>query len=205
MSEVQTKKPAPKLLQGALWGVAVIGVAAVLYVIGASSIKPKTDLDISDLREGALAKLVVPKVAREAPTDTFADEAGKPVHVADFAGNVVVMNLWATWCAPCKKEMPTLAKLAAAYQAQPVKVLAVSVDKDDDLDLARADMAANPPLKLYRDPGYKLAFGLIPKAQGFPTTVIFDRHGLERARLSGDADWNSPQARELIERLLREK
>jgi hypothetical protein len=85
-----------------------------------------------------------------------------------------------------------------------VKVVAISVDRDDDLNLAQAMMAAAPPLSLYRDPGYRMAFALQPRAEGFPTTVIFDRKGRERARLSGGADWSSPQARELVERLIRE-
>ena len=209
MSEVQAKKPRPDLLKWAIRGVALIGVAAVLYVIGASAFKSSTGkdglTDLSDLRRASLAKLDVPKEPRAIPTVGFTDADGKALTIADFKGEVVVLNLWATWCAPCKKEMPTLAALQAAYATQPVKVLAVSVDRDDDLNVAKADIAAVPPLKLYRDPGYKLAFGLTPRAEGFPTTLIFDKQGRERARLSGEADWNSPEARELVERLIREK
>jgi hypothetical protein len=100
--------------------------------------------------------------------------------------------------------MPTLAALQAAYQTQPLVVAPVSVDRDEDLNLAVAFIGRNSPLKLYRDPGYKLAFGLEPRAAGFPTTIIYDKTGVERARLSGDADWNGKEARELIERLLAE-
>ena len=184
--------------------VALIGAAAVLYVIGSASFKPKQAADLSDLKRGSLVKLVIPTAPTPAPETPFTDEAGKTVRLSDFKGQVVVMNLWATWCAPCKEEMPTLARLQAAYAVQPVRVVAISVDRESDLNLAQADIAANPPLKLYRDPGYKVAFGLQPRAQGFPTTVIFDRKGIERARLSGAADWSSPEARALVERLLRE-
>lgn len=205
MSEVQTGERRPGLLRWAIVVAALIGAAAVLYVIGAASFKPKQASDLSDLRRGALVKLVVPKSPVPAPDIPFTDAAGKPVRLSDFKGQVVVLNLWATWCAPCKTEMPTLAKLQAAYATQPVQVVALSVDRDDDLDLARQELAATPPLKLYRDPGYKVAFGLNPRAQGFPTTVIIDRKGFERARLSGAADWSSPEARELVERLLRDR
>ncbi|WP_269716597.1 TlpA family protein disulfide reductase [Caulobacter sp. NIBR2454] len=209
MSEVQAEKPRPDLLKWAIRGVALIGVAAVLYVIGASAFKSPAGedglADLSDLRRASLAKLDVPAEPRAMPTVGFTDADGKALTLADFKGEVVVLNLWATWCAPCKKEMPTLAGLQAAYATQPVKVLAVSVDRDDDLNIAKADIAAVPPLKLYRDPGYKLAFGLTPRAEGFPTTLIFDKQGRERARLAGEADWNSPEARELVERLIREK
>jgi thiol-disulfide isomerase/thioredoxin len=204
MSEVQPGERRPDLLRWAIVVAALIGAAAVLYVIGSASFKPKQAADLSDLRRGTLAKLVIPKTPTPAPDVAFADETGKAVRLSDFKGQVVVMNLWASWCPPCKTEMPTLARLQAAYAVQPVKVVAITVDKDADLNLARADIAANAPLKLYRDPGYKVAFALQPRAQGFPTTVIYDRKGVERARLSGAADWASPEARALVERLLSE-
>lgn len=203
MSEVQAAKRRPDLVRWALGVAVLIGAAAVLYVIGAASFKPKAQADLSDLRTGALEKLVVAKTPTPAPGVTFTDAGGKSLTLADFKGQVVVMNLWASWCAPCKEEMPTLARLQGAYAVQPVKVVAISVDRDEDLNLAQAMIAANPPLTLYRDPGYRMAFSLQPRAEGFPTTVIFDREGRERARLSGGADWSSPQARELVERLLR--
>jgi len=204
MNEVQPAKSRPDLLKWALLAVALIGAAAVLYVIASASFKPKEAADLRDLRRGELAKLDVPTTPRAAPDQTFLDPDGKTVSLADFKGQVVVVNMWASWCAPCKIEMPTLAALQAAYQTQPVKVLTISVDRDDDLNLARRDIARNPPLKLYRDPGYKLAFAFNPRAQGFPTTIVYDRKGQERARLSGDADWSSKEARELVERLLKE-
>ncbi len=204
MSEVQPAKPGPDLLKWAIRGLALIGAAAVLYVIVASSFKPKESADLRDLRRGELAKLEVPIPARAAPAQTFLDPDGKTVSVADFKGKVLVVNLWATWCGPCKIEMPTLAALQAAYQTQPLVVAPVSVDREEDLNLAVAFIGRNSPLKLYRDPGYKLAFGLEPRAAGFPTTIIYDKTGVERARLAGDADWNGKEARELIERLLAE-
>lgn len=204
MSEVQPGKKTPDLLRWAIVCFAVVGVAAVLYVIASASFKPKESAGLNDLRTGELAKLDVPAEPRPAPTVAFQDADGKALTIADFKGKVTVVNLWATWCAPCKIEMPTLAALQAAYQTQPVAVVPVSVDKDVDLNLAQAFIAKNPPLKLYRDPGYVLAFGLEPKAAGFPTTIVYDKQGRERARLSGDADWNGKEARALIERLLAE-
>lgn len=204
MSEVQPEKPSPDLLKWAIRGAAVLGVAAVLYVIVSASIKPKSDADLRQYAKGELVKLVVPSAPTPAPATTFTDADGKAMTLADFKGQVVVVNLWATWCAPCRLEMPTLAKLQAAYLTQPVQVVAISVDRDADLNLARADIARNAPLKLYRDPGYKFAFGMKPPAQGFPTTVIYDKQGRERARLSGGADWNGKEARALIEALIRE-
>ena len=204
MSEVQPAKPGPDLLKWAIRGAALIGVAAVLYVIVSASIKPKSDADLRQFARGELVKLVVPAAPTAMPTAGFTDADGKAMTLADFKGRIVVVNLWATWCAPCRLEMPTLAKLQAAYQTQPVQVVAISVDRDADLNLAKADIAKNAPLKLYRDPGYKFAFAIEPKAAGFPTTIIYDRQGRERARLSGGADWNGKESRALIEALLKE-
>ncbi len=205
MSEVQAAKARPDLLRWAILCAAIVGVAAVLYVIGAASIKPKDRASLADLRRGALVKLEAPKTPLPAPTTPFKDAAGKDVTLADFKGEVVVLNLWATWCAPCVTEMPTLAKLQAVYATQPVRVVALSVDREGDADLAASFIARHGPLKLYRDPSYKVPFSMQPRAQGFPTTVVYDRKGMERARLSGDADWSSPEARELVERLLAER
>ncbi|MBO9708464.1 MAG: TlpA family protein disulfide reductase [Caulobacter sp.] len=209
MSEVQSNEGAggrkPNPLKWAIGAVIVVGVVAVLYVIAQASFKPAGAADLKEFKKASLEKLEVPPQPRGQPATMFTDGAGKSLTLADFKGQVVVMNLWATWCAPCKKEMPTLAKLQARYATQPVKVLPISVDRDSDLNLVQAAMAANPPLQVYRDPGYKLSFELDPRAQGYPTTVIYDKQGRERARLSGDADWSSPEAHGLIEALLAEK
>lgn len=208
MSEFQSDRDeaARKLgpLKWVIGAALLIGVAAVLYVIASASFKPAGVVDLKEFKKASLEKLDVPAQPRAAPATVFTDGAGKPHTLADFKGQVVVMNLWATWCAPCKKEMPTLGKLQAAYATQPLKVLPISVDRDSDLNLVQAEMAANPPLQVYRDPGYKLSFQLEPRAAGYPTTVIYDKQGRERARLSGDADWSSPEARGLVEALLRE-
>jgi thiol-disulfide isomerase/thioredoxin len=204
---VEDGKAAPKRnpLIWAISGVALVGVAAVLYVILAASFKPHGPADLREFQKGTLAKLDVPATPRAAPDTVFTTLDGKPTTLADFKGRVVVMNLWATWCAPCKAEMPTLAKLQATYATAPVTVLPISVDRDGDLNLVNEEMAANPPLKSWRDPGYKISFALQPRAQGYPTTVIYDRQGRERARMAGPADWSSPEAKGIVEALLAEK
>jgi len=137
-----------------------------------------------------------------APAYAFVDAAGKKVSAADFKGRIVVMNLWATWCAPCKVEMPTLAKLAQAYAGKPVAVVAVSIDKPEAVEQARAFIAANAPLAFYNDPEAKLPWELKPPAAGMPTTLILGKDGLERGRISGEADWAGAGARATIDRLL---
>lgn len=115
---------------------------------------------------------------------------------------MVVVNLWATWCAPCVAEMPTLAKLATAYAGKPVAVVPISVDSPKDLDKAKAFIGQNAPLVFYSDPQMKLPFALKPPAIGMPTTVIYGADGVERARLPGSADWSGADARAVIDHVL---
>ncbi len=203
MVEVQTENPKPGLSRGKKAGLAVAGLVAVL-ALAAVGFKLSQGPDLSKYATGALEKMTT--VASPAPIAPipFTDADGKPMTVADFKGQVVVMNIWATWCGPCKVEMPTLGRLQAAYAGKPVLVAAVSVDKDSDMNLARAEIAANGPLTLFRDPAYRLAFALDPKVEGFPTTLIIDRQGRERARMSGAAEWDAPEVKALIDRLLHE-
>ncbi len=204
MSEGSGAGRRPDVLRWALAAAVIVGVAAVLYVIVGASFKPAGPADVASFRKGALAKLTIPTDPQPAPANSFQGPDGKPVTLADFKGKVVVVNLWATWCAPCKVEMPTLSRLAATYQGQPVEVMAISIDKEDKGLEARAFIARNKPLTFYWDPAMAMPFAFNPRAEGFPTTIVYDRRGVERARLAGDADWGSPEAIALIAALLAE-
>ncbi|MBS0362532.1 MAG: TlpA family protein disulfide reductase [Proteobacteria bacterium] len=225
MSEESAAKPRGGVLKWALWGAAAIGVAGVVYIIAQSATKPpesgvahKTDVATSGpvMSSGSGAVATAPEthdVAKklEHPADgqapvayAFKDADGKTLTAASFKGKVVVMNLWATWCGPCKVEMPTLAKLAQAYAGKPVEVVAVSIDKPDALEQAKAFIAQNAPLKLYNDPTGKLPFVLKPTAVGMPTTLILGKDGLERGRISGEADWAGDGAKKVIDKVLTE-
>jgi thiol-disulfide isomerase/thioredoxin len=211
MSEQSGAKPPPVgkpgggFLKWALWGVALFGVAAVVYIIAQASIKPQPQSAVASAAQGEMKKLTAPAEPTPAPAIALVDADGKPVHIADFKGKVVVLNLWATWCAPCVAEMPTLAKLAAEYAGKPVAVVPVSVDTAADIDKAKAFIAQHAPLTYYGDPQMKLPFALKPPAAGMPTTVIYGADGLERGRISGGADWSGADARALIDHVLADK
>jgi thiol-disulfide isomerase/thioredoxin len=189
----------------ALWTLSAVGVAAVLYVIVGALGKPNTDrgADLKSLARGEMAKLEIVQDGKPAPTAAFLDAQGRDARLADLKAPVVILNLWATWCAPCRQEMPTLAKLQAAYPGR-VLVVPVAEDKAEDRDKARDFIGQYGPLPFYQDPKLAMTFALTPPAEGLPTTVIYDRAGRERARLAGGADWNSPEARAVVEALLRE-
>lgn len=235
MSDVQNEKSGPKKskLTLAIWGVALIGVAGFLYVIASSTFKPKDEGSLTSFRQGQLAMLQVPgevnakdprlpdlepltaPAAAPPPEMNFSGPDGKPIKISDFKGKVTVVNLWATWCAPCKIEMPTLAALQAAYATQPLEVVAISTDVADPskfegetqegaIERAKFELAKSKPLKFYHFPGTELIYEFSPPAQNLPVTIVYDKKGVERARLSKEADWNSKEARALIERLLSE-
>jgi thiol-disulfide isomerase/thioredoxin len=209
MSDLSGAKPpvaktGGRFLTWALWGAALIGVAAVLYIIVQASAKPHTSSSLDGVLRGEMKKLTAPAEPAGGPAMAFVDAAGNPVKVADFKGKVLVLNLWATWCAPCIAEMPTLAKLQAAYAGKPVAVVPVSVDTATEQDKARNFIGQHPPLAFYADPQMKLPFALKPQVAGMPTTVIYGPDGRERGRLSGGADWSSPDARAVIDHILAE-
>ncbi|OYW92130.1 MAG: hypothetical protein B7Z13_10755 [Caulobacterales bacterium 32-67-6] len=202
MSDQSAAKPRPRLFGKVLWGVAALGVAAVVYIIGQASTNPDASRGMRAFAKGEMAALQTPKDPRPAPVTTIYDPDGQPVRLGDFRGEVVVLNLWATWCPPCVAEMPTLAALAKHYEGQPVRVLAVSIDRPTEIDKARAFIGQHAPLAFYSDPNMKLAFDLIPPAPGMPTTVIYGADGIERARLSGGADWGGEDAKALVDHVL---
>lgn len=207
MSEGPAAARKPRgLLTWALWGAALLGVAAVLYIIGQASTKPQVHTEAAAPAPAApkplMSKWSTEAAGTPAPDYAFYDQAGRPMKIADLKGNVVVMNVWATWCAPCKVEMPTLAKLQAAYAGQPVEVVAVSIDSESAATEARLFIASHDPLKFYHDREMKLPFRMDPPAAGAPTTVIYGKDGLEIGRVAGEADWSGAEARALVDKAL---
>ncbi len=202
--------------------VAAMSAAALLYVIGCAPSTPAAQTSLTRFRVGDMGQLRVPgqldapnpkmpgvapvamPAASPAPDMAITGPDGNPLKLADFKGKVTVVNLWATWCAPCKEEMPTLAALQTTYADKPFALLAVNSDVAEDVDKAKAQIAASAPLKFYHVNGLDLAFAFKPASSDFPTTLIYDKAGVERARLSGPADWNGKNARALIDALLAE-
>jgi thiol-disulfide isomerase/thioredoxin len=156
------------------------------------------DSPLAGLNKGAMAPLVVKSQPVDLPPLTFTDAAGKPVSLADFSGKIVLLNIWATWCVPCREEMPALDKLDTELGGKDFQVVAVNIDKGGaDKAAAFLKETGATHLALYTDPSGKLFATL--KAVGMPTTLIVDRSSQEIARLVGPADWASPEAVKVIE------
>ena len=203
MSETQSGGPPARKSKPLLAVVAAVVVVAALYAGYAVIFKPHGG-DLKSLATGPMAKLTIDAKPASQPIQAQGPD-GQAMTLADLRGQVVVVNLWATWCAPCVKEMPTLAQLQSRYAGKPVKVLPISLDKGDaDIAKAKAFIGDKPPLAFYHG-DYALAFAVTPASEGLPTTLIFDRAGRERARLEGGADWSTPEAGRIIDALLAEK
>ena len=186
--------------RGSLLRTGAFAVAAVLYVMVSGCTKPAGDL--KSLAVGPMAKLVTPAQPTAEPDIAFTGPDGKPMKLSDLKGQVVVVNFWATWCGPCKEEMPSLAKLSKDYADRGVKVVAISVDRLQDSQAAKDFLRSHGGLQFYNDPEYRVVFGLNPRPDGIPTTVIYDKSGKEQARVSGGADWSTEQAKKVMDAVI---
>jgi hypothetical protein len=130
---------------------------------------------------------------QQAPTLSFHDVKGQTLSLQDFRGKFLVVNLWATWCTPCVKEMPALDHLEAKLGGKDFKVIALNEDHDG-LAQTTAFFEKNElkSLGIYVDPSGRAPF--LVHAHGLPTTLIIDRKGMEIGRIVGSADWDNPAA-----------
>jgi len=132
---------------------------------------------------------------KPAPEAVFEDPDGKPVRLADFKGKPLLVNLWATWCAPCVKELPTLDQLA---RNGAIQVLAVSQDDGPHASVVAFLQGHQiATLEPYQDPKTGLSGALGPDTV-LPTSILIDANGKEVWRYVGDLDWTSPEAAKLL-------
>jgi thiol-disulfide isomerase/thioredoxin len=134
-----------------------------------------------------------------APAAEFSTPDGKPISLAKFRGVPVLVNLWATWCAPCVKELPTLDKLAASHRVDgALGVVAISQDEGPQASVdAFLKKLAVTDLGAYHDPRSALSAALGPDTV-LPTTILYDASGKEVWRYVGDLDWTSAEAAKLL-------
>jgi Thiol-disulfide isomerase and thioredoxins len=155
----------------------------------------------NDLSKGHMAAFVFKKEPEPLPDFKFFDGTGAERSLADWRGKVVLLNLWATWCAPCRKEMPALDRLQQALGSEHFEVVALSVDRGgaevSRKFLNQIDVKA---LGLYVDPTTRATSQL--KAVGLPVTILIDGDGREIGRLTGPAEWDSEDAKRLIRAVL---
>ena len=178
------------------------GIAAAAYVLFVATSDPSAQDGYARFATGDLERLAVLDEPPAQPDTIFLNEERERVTLEQFHGKVTLVNLWATWCAPCVKEMPSLDRLNATLGSDQFEVIAVSLDRSmsdarawyDDNDIAS--------LGLYQESSTTIAQAL--DSPGVPITVLYDPQGRELARLTSDAEWDSPAAMALIEAAVAE-
>lgn len=196
----------------ALGAATALVVAALVFNLtppraGECPAQPAAAAEIDAAAVGQLAALNGTGGGRSYADLAFITAEGGPLTIHSFAGRKLLVNFWASWCVPCRAEMPELDALAARYNSDRFMVLPINLDTGEDgLDQARAFLAeggwANLPL--YADPTLRAFDRLKAEAVslGLPTTLLLDERGCELAVLQGPAKWDSEDGRNVIEALL---
>jgi peroxiredoxin len=143
-----------------------------------------------------------PSIGSPAPDFRLMDLHGKPVSLSDYQGKVVLLNFWATWCGPCRTEMPAMEALYRSMQPKGLEILAVSVDQQGTAVTRPFQEAMGLSFPILHDEDYQI--GLTYGARTLPMTFAIDRRGVIRQLIFGARDWNSPEARRGIAEVLQE-
>src|SRR6266581_1374636 len=218
MTNDMPERPSPNLAAmrripfaiGAVLIGAVIGLAVVYGIGGLNrnasgdpACRPAVDLarKLAPLAHGELAALTMATAPLRLPDLTFEDADGKPRKLSEWRGRTVLVNLWATWCVPCRKEMPALDSLQTKLGGRDFEVVAVNIDTRDpekpknflkDANLTRLDYFSDQKAKVFQD------LKAVGRALGMPTSVLVDGAGCEIATIAGPAEWASDDAVKLI-------
>lgn len=188
---------------------AALGLTALLLGVFAVGVNPADATELSvedqrvlkDLRQGDMGKLVVHRHARPRVEESWRDQDGNEINLADYEGKVVLLNFWATWCPPCRKEMPGIDRLAGEMGGEDFAVIALSTDRFnvervvdffEDIKVKNLDVHQDRTGTTARKAG----------VLGLPVTVILDREGREIARLTGEAEWDGPKAKAVIQSVI---
>lgn len=166
-----------------------LGVAAALATAGCD--RPASEA-VAGAKPAASRQFSLHPKPKPVPDLVFQNERGQAVRLSAFRGKVLVLNVWATWCAPCREEMPTLDRLQAQLGGPDFEVLALSVDHEGQRVVQ----------KFFRDIGVKHLHGYVDpspqtldqlKVLGLPATLLLDPQGRELGRLLGATHWDSPE------------
>ncbi|HXP13436.1 MAG TPA: TlpA disulfide reductase family protein [Stellaceae bacterium] len=156
---------------------------------------------LAPLAHGEVAALTMATAPLRLPDLTFDDADGKPRRLSEWRGRTVLVNLWATWCVPCRKEMPALDRLETKLGGKNFEVVAINIDTRDpekpksflkEANLTRLSYFSDQKAKAFQD------LKSIGRALGMPTSVLVDGQGCEIATIAGPAEWDSDDAVKLI-------
>ena len=194
---------------------AVIGFAGVYGIgglrrntAGDPACRPAVALSekLAPLAQGEVAGLTMASTPLKLPDLAFNDANGQPKKLSDWRGKTVLVNLWATWCVPCRREMPSLEGLQTKLQSPNFEVVAINIDTRDpdkpkkfleDAKLTRLGYFNDQKAKVFQD------LKAIGRALGMPTSLLVDGQGCEIATIAGPAEWASDDAVKLIQAAIK--
>lgn len=217
MSQAKQKIPGTNrlALAGVALALAALGIAFGVFLYngedaqaGTCPARPEVAKAIDKVAVGQLAALQVTARGRGYADLNFFDDQGNPLTLADFSGKPLLVNFWATWCIPCREEMPELDTLAASYSTDQFAVVPINLDLGaDGVDKAHAFLkeVGLTNLPVFADPTFN-AFERLKKngiALGLPATLLLDENGCEMAVLQGPAAWAAKSGRAVIDTLIK--
>jgi len=217
MTESRTpfaKRRLAMVLAGGIAGV-VVGLAGVYGIAtltrnagGDVACRPAVELakKLAPFARGEVAAVNVAKSSLKVPALAFQDAAGRPLTLEHWRGRTVLLNLWATWCVPCRKEMPALDALEQRLGGPDFEVVSINIDTRDpdkpkewlkEVGVQKLAYFADPTARAFQD------LKAIGRAFGMPTTLLIDPEGCEIGSIAGPAEWASEDAIKLIQTALR--
>ncbi|KPG01394.1 thiol:disulfide interchange protein [Rhodopseudomonas sp. AAP120] len=181
----------------------VYGIAGLQRNAGDPTCRPAVALaqQLKPLARGEIAAVTVAAKPLKLPDLAFEDGSGQPRKLSDFRGRTVLVNLWATWCVPCRKEMPALDNLQAKLGSPQFEVVAINIDTRDpakpkkfleDEKLTKLSFFSDASARVFQD------LKNVGRALGMPTSVLVDGQGCEIATIAGPAEWDSADALALV-------
>ncbi len=173
-------------------------IASVFVIVQSCSVTKKPSL--MRFTKGSLKKLVVLETPPPMPVLAFKDAQGLDVRLTDFRGKTVLLNVWATWCAPCVAEIPSLDALQAEHGKNSFVVIAVSMDRHIDDAASFYKKTGIENLALYIDPTFSISAKV--GVQGLPISIFYTPNGQEIARIPGEVDWQSAEVNALLAAIL---
>lgn len=178
-------------------GIIIAAILFVLVIIAGVVFRFGAPEETSPKLVGQVQNFVLSQDAPRAPDEAWHDAGGAAVSLGDFRGKVVLLNFWASWCAPCLRELPSINDLEAKLGGDKFEVVALNLDRKgealarpviDKLNLDRLKLNLDPESRVARELGVRV----------MPTTIIYDSAGRELGRFQGAADWNAPEAIALV-------